>query len=204
MISAITRALTSNALTTMATNTSSQMISETTLKAIGRPGAILVDNKISDDTKKYAAAKEFLYQATCLLVFGLLIVPVFKHGTFKLVKKFVGTKYPEINQFKNANEYLDYHKLATKKMQNRLASLGKDHTEKKFTPELREHLKTQEHPETYEWIKGAIETGSFAGSILGLAILAPQLSHATIHPTLRALGFEKKPEQKAEKLDKQG
>ena len=56
MITALTRALSSNALTTIATNTSSQMICETTLKAIGRPGAILVDNKISDDTKKYAAA----------------------------------------------------------------------------------------------------------------------------------------------------
>ena len=86
MITAITKALTSNALTAMATNTSSQMISETTLKAIGRPGAILVDNKISDDTKKYAAAKEFLYQATCLLVFATIIVPVFKHGTFKMAK----------------------------------------------------------------------------------------------------------------------
>ena len=196
MISAITRSLSSNALTAMATNTNSQMISETTLKAIGRPGAILIDNKISDDTKKYAAAKEFLYQMTCLLVFGFLIVPIFKHGTFKLAKKFIGKKYPEINQFKSASEYWDYHKIATKKMQNRLATLSKDHSENKFTPELRQHLKTEEHPETYEWIKGAIETGSFAGSILGLAILAPQLSHATIHPTLRALGLEKKKEEK--------
>lgn len=199
MITAITRALSSNALTAMATNTSSQMISETTLKAIGRPGAILVDNKISDDTKKYAAAKEFLYQATCLLVFATIIVPVFKHGTFKLAKKYLGQVRPEINQFKNANEYLDYYKLATKKMQNRLASLSKDHSENKFTPELREHLKTNEHPEAFDWIKGAIETGSFTGSILGLAILAPQISHATIHPALKFLGLEKPAEKKLDK-----
>ncbi len=200
MITALTRALSSNALTTIATNTSSQMICETTLKAIGRPGAILVDNKISDDTKKYAAAKEFLYQATCLAVFGLLIVPVFKHGTFKAAKKLLGKTHPEINQFKSSTEYLDYYKIAGKKMQNRLATLSKDHSENKFTPELREQLKTQEKPDKYDWIKGAIETGSFAGSILGLAILAPQLSHATIHPALRFLGFEK---PKAKHLDKQ-
>ena len=191
MIGAVTNALTNPILSGIAANTTSQMISETTLKAIGRPGAILVDNQIPLETKKYAASKEFLYQATCLLVFSTLLVPVFKHGTFKLAKKIFGKTNPEIMQFKNANQYLDYYRLATKNKQNRLATLSKDHSENKFTPELREKLKNNDEPETYRWIKGVMEAGSLTGSILGLAVLAPQISHATIHPTLRFLGLEK-------------
>lgn len=191
MIGAVTNLLSNSTLSAIASDTAGQMISETTLKAIGRPGAILIDNKISDDTKRYAATKEFLYQVTCLAVFGLLIVPVFKHGTFNLAKKVLGKTNPEIKQFENVNEYLDYYKLAVKNKQNRIASLQKDHTKNKFTQKLREHLKTTDTPERYDWIKGALEAGSFTGSILGLAILAPQISHAVIHPVLRLLGFEK-------------
>jgi len=192
MIGALTRTLSSNALSSVASSTNAQMISETTLKAIGRPGAILIDNKIDEDTKKYAAAKEFLYQATCLMVFWALIIPVFRHGTFSLAKKLLGKTNPEIMQFKNANQYIDYYKIASKSKQNRIATLSKDHSEHKFTDELRTKLRTQDKPETYEWIHGAVEAGSLAGSILGLAVLAPQISHATIHPALRFLGLEKK------------
>ena len=45
---------------------------------------------------------------------------------------------------------------------------------------------------TYSHIKGAIELGSTIGSVLGLAILAPQVSHAFIHPALKFLGMEEK------------
>ncbi len=44
----------------------------------------------------------------------------------------------------------------------------------------------------YSHIKGAIELGSTIGSVLGLAILAPQVSHAFIHPALKFLGMEEK------------
>lgn len=49
-----------------------------------------------------------------------------------------------------------------------------------------------ENPEMYPNIKGAIELGNIIGSVLGLAILAPQVSHAFIHPALRFLGLEDK------------
>lgn len=191
MIAAVTNMLTNSTLSAIASNTTGQMVCETTLKAIGRPGAILIDNKISDETKRYASVKEFLYQATCLLVYALLIIPVFKHGTFNLAKNIMGKTNPEIKQFKNVNQYLDYYKLSEKSKQNRIASLNKDHSQDKFTRELREHLKTADTPERYDWIKGAVETGSFIGSILGLAILAPQISHLITRPALRRLGFEK-------------
>ena len=61
MINGITKILTSNSLSNITSNTNSQVMMETTLKAIGRPGFILIDKDIDEDTKKYAAAKEFLY-----------------------------------------------------------------------------------------------------------------------------------------------
>ena len=66
MLGAITNAIANPHLTKIAENTITQVGIETTLKAIGRPAAILVDKDISADTKEYAAAKEFLYQATLI------------------------------------------------------------------------------------------------------------------------------------------
>ena len=86
MIGPITSALASSGLTNLVQSTSSSVATETVLKSIGRPGFILIDNDISPDTKKYAAAKEFLYQATCLVIYMALVVPVFKKGAFKYAK----------------------------------------------------------------------------------------------------------------------
>ena len=52
-------------------------------------------------------------------------------------------------------------------------------------------LLTKENPEKYDLIKGCVESGTFVGSILGLAILAPQISHYTVHPIMRFFGLEK-------------
>ena len=205
MISAIANGLSNSTLANIAQNTTASVSIETTLKSIGRPGFILIDNEISPATKKYAAAKEFLYQATCLAVYLALITPVFKKGAFTLAKKTFFKNKPE---FANAAEYLDYHTLTTKIITNRRATLMKDHSRDKFLHDgLREELTTKNNPEKYPLIKGTIELGSLIGSVLGLAILAPQISHVTIHPMLRALGLEKKDAPKAEqksdvKLDK--
>ena len=208
MISAIANGLSSSTLANIAQNTAASVSIETTLKSIGRPGFILIDNEISPDTKKYAAAKEFLYQATCLAVYLALVIPVFKKGAFTLAKKTFFKNKPEFSKFKNADEFLEYHKLAKKNMDNRKASLMKDHSRDKFLHDgLREDLENKESPELYPLIKGTIELGSLIGSVFGLAILAPQISHYTIHPMLRALGLEKKETPKTEpkndvKLDK--
>ena len=47
-------------------------------------------------------------------------------------------------------------------------------------------------PEKYNNIKGAIELGSLAGSIIGLAIIAPQVSQALTRTVLKVVGLEKK------------
>ena len=41
--------------------------------------------------------------------------------------------------------------------------------------------------ETYNIAKGAIEFGNIIGSVLGLAIFAPYVSHLVVHPVLKAI-----------------
>lgn len=200
MIDRIAGALSNSSLLNLTQNTTVSVGVETTLKSIGRPGFILIDKDIDLETKKYAATKEFFYQATCLAVYMALIPPIFKSGSFKLGKKIFGKEHPEFSKFKGMKEYLEYHRYAKKPLNDRKASLKKIKSTEKFKHDgLREALLNEENPNTYDLIKGCIEVGSFIGSILGLAILAPQISHHLIHPIMRGLGLEKKEDKKIAK-----
>lgn len=205
MINGISKILTSNSLNNITSNTNSQVMLETTLKSIGRPGFILIDNDIEEDTKRYAAAKEFLYQATCLLVYAALVVPIFKSGSYKLAQKIF--KPEDIGKFKSRKQYDQYIKLCDTTLNNRKLTLSKeikgaykidangnkvhklvsDEYDKGMLDEL-----AKETPNRYPTLKGAVEFGNIFGSVFGLAILAPQVSHAFIHPALKFLGLEDK------------
>lgn len=200
MIGAVKNLVTSSQLANIAQNTTQSVAIETTLKSIGRPGFILIDKDIDPDTKQYAAAKEFLYQATCLAVYMALIVPVFKKGGFKIAKNHIFKNTEGFEHFKNVKEYMHYRKLADNpSLNNRLKTLEKEKlTDKtiikdKYNKTLQEELK-KEKPEKFAYVKGAVELSNIIGSVIGLAILAPQVSHAFIHPALRFLGLEDKKE----------
>ena len=198
MIGAIKNIVTSSQLANVAQNTAQSVTVETTLKAIGRPGFILIDNDIDADTKQYAAAKEFSYQATCLAVYMALIVPVFKKGGFKLAKNIIFKNTQGFEHFKNVKEYTHYRKLAENpNIENRQASLakiipGKDVKVKDQYDGVLLNELTKEKPDLFTNVKGAVELSNLIGSVLGLAILAPQVSHAFIHPALKLLGLEDK------------
>lgn len=186
--------ISNSAIANIAQNTSSRVAAETALKAAGRPTFILIDNNIDDSTKKYAASKEFLYQATCLAVYLIAVAAFVPKISFDIGKKMMAKNHPEFNKFRSISEYLNYFKQAEKPLTNRIPSLEKDQAKHMFKHDgLREALETQENPEKYPLIRGTIEFGSLIGSILGLAILAPEVGHLTIHPLMRALGLEKKP-----------
>ena len=202
MINAISNILTNPTLVNVAQNTTSSITYETTLKAIGRPGFILIDKDIDQNTKRYAAAKEFLYQATCLGIYLMFLAPFVKKGAFHIAKKYIYKGEQGFNKFKSADEYLFYRKVADKTQQNRSSSLSKDHSIYKLNHDgLREELINKETPELFPHIKGAIEIGNTIGSVIGLAIVAPQVSHTFIHPTLKLLGLDKKTSN-TQKLDK--
>lgn len=193
MIGSIANALSNSNLVNLTQNTAARVSIETTLKSIGRPGFILIDNDIAPETKKYAATKEFLYQAICLGVYLALIPPIFKSGSFKLGKKMFGKTHPEFFKFKDSKEFLEYHKYANRNLNDRKASLSKIKSHNKFEHDgLKEDLLSNENPEKYSLIKGCIEAGTFIGSILGLAIVAPEISHYTVHPIMKLIGLEDK------------
>lgn len=200
MVSGVTNFLTSSTLSSVAQNTAAAVSIETGMKALGRPSFILIDNKIDPQTKRYAAMKEFLYQATCLATYMAIVIPVFKNGSFKLAKNTIFKNEEAFKKFNNASQYLNYRKLASMTKKDRAATLGKDKYEQMFNAELQKELKENDKPELYNIAKGTIELGSTIGSVLGLAIFAPQVSHLIVHPTLKLLGFEKK-EEKQKNVD---
>ena len=185
--------ISNSAVANIAQNTASRVAAETALKAAGRPTFILIDNNIDNNTKKYAASKEFLYQVTCLIVYLAFVAAFVPKISFNIGKKLLGKAHPEFNKFRSMNEYMAYFKQAEKPLSNRRPSLEKDQAKHMFKHDgLRETLLGQENPEKYPLIRGTIELGSLIGSILGLAILAPEVGHRTIHPIMRTLGLEKK------------
>lgn len=199
MISAISKVITNPYLVNIAQSSDASVATKTTVNSVGRPGFILIDKNIDLETKKFAATKEFLYQATSLLVYMALIVPIFKNGAFKIAKKYLYKGEQGFSKFRNAKEYLDYRKFAEKTKNDRIQSLGKDHSIDKFKHDnLREALINEVTPEKYNNVKGAIEVGNIVGSIVGLSVLAPNVSQILIRPVLKVLGLDKKVAPKAE------
>ena len=183
--------ITSNALSNIAQSTTASVSIETGMKAIGRPSFILADKELEPRTKKYAATKEFLYQAICLGTYMALVIPLFKNGSFKLAKNRIFKDEKGFQLFKNASEFLDYHKLSALPKEARVRTLNEAKYQDKFTKEVQELLKS-DTPEKFSLVKGLIEVGNTLGSVLGLAVFAPEVSHLIIHPVMKLLGLEKK------------
>lgn len=191
MVSGISNFLTSSTLSSISQSTTASVSLETGMKAMGRPAFILIDNKIDQQTKRYAAMKEFLYQATCLATYMAIVIPIFKNGSFKLAKNSILKNEKAFEQFGSANHYLKYKKLASMSKTDRTATLAKDKYKNMFSENLQKELKEKDKPEQFHIVKGAIEFGNIVGSVLGLAIFAPQVSHLIVHPALKFFGFEK-------------
>lgn len=194
MVSAITNFLTSPALTNISQSTTSAVSIETGMKAVGRPSFILADKEIDAKTKRYAATKEFLYQATCLATYIAMVIPIFKYGSFTLAKNHIMKNEAGFQKFKNAKEYLDYRKLAEMTKSSRTEALRDKKYADKFTKELKDELLQKDKPEQFHVVKGAIELGNTIGSVLGLALFAPEVSHLIVHPIMKFMGIEKKSE----------
>lgn len=194
MINGVANFLSNPALTRIAQSTSSSVSIETGLKSIGRPAFILADDKIEPETKRYAAMKEFLYQVVCLATYMAIIIPIFKMGSFKLAKK-VFKDEAAFQKFKNSKEFLNYKKYADMPKEVRLKKLEKISDKKLFSNDIKKYLSTTDKPERHSIAKGAIEFGNIVGSVLGLAIFAPQVSHLIVHPVLNAAGV-RQPDEK--------
>ena len=160
-------------------NTAAQVGIETGLKAIGRPGFIVLDNNIDSQTKKYSAMKELLFQLTCLVVSLGVVVPVFKKGSFNIGRKLYKDE-AVFKAFETWEEFKAYRSLSEEQKLEKLAEINKN-SKTDYKPEdINEHLG-----------KGMIEVSSIVGSMLGLSALSPMISRPFVRPVLKLCGFEK-------------
>lgn len=187
----ISNILSSPTIYNITQNTGAQVSIETGLKAIGRPGFILIDNNIDPQTKKYSAMKELLFQLTCLVVSLGVVIPVFKKGSFGIARKIF--KDEKVFQaFKTSDEFNKFYKLSKENKLEKLAEINKNSEQKYTLEDINEHL-----------AKGTIEISSIAGSVLGLSALSPIVSRPFVRPILKALGINNDKEKKEEQNNKQ-
>lgn len=171
-MSGITRLVQNEKFYTIAKGAAGAIYATTALKAIARPAIIYADKTSDAETKKYTAGKEFLYQALCLLItVGLL--PVFKVGGFKLASKHL-KKIPQLSEIKT-----------------NLKGLGKFEKEMKDASMHNKNGYSKSELDNMKLVNGGVELGSFVGSVLGLTIIAPIISHKILHPIMKAMKLEK-------------
>ncbi len=103
-MSLIINALTSTTAANFVQNSTSQVLSEGCLKAVGRPVFTLLDKTAGEKEKKYSATKEFLYQSLSMASYFALIFPIRKNS-FKLLKFFPQLKGSEVLSAKTSEEF---------------------------------------------------------------------------------------------------
>lgn len=171
--------LNSRRFATIAQTTMAAVAIETSLKAVGRPAFIYADKSASPDTKRYAATKEFLYQAIALCTYMLLVIPGKKAG-FKLSK----------NIFKENPEVQKLLQDCKKGIQSKEGKTLKGYD--CFVKTHKEAKEKEKLTESMHKVKGCVETASILSSVFGLAIIAPEISHKILHPIMELIGFKKK------------
>lgn len=196
MIDKVANILTNPAFVNYAMNTKYTVTTESLFKATGRPAAIMLDKNVDMDTRKYAATKEGLYQLICLGIYLTMIPLVFKKYGFKIAQKILkGDK--DLPAFKDANEYLNYAKLASMpkseraghKLMSKISDNLKISEGDTFT--LKQKLVNEDKPPEFPVAKGALELSNLVGTVIGLAWIASELSNHILHPIMKVLGFEK-------------
>ncbi len=190
MIGGIQNLISNPTLYNMTQSTVTQVTTETCLKAIGRPAFILGDKQIDSQTKKFSATKELLYQLTCLGIY-LSMIHQFKRASFSIGRKLFKNE-SVFKAFKHPGEFMEYYKMDEVAKAKKLDEINKNlQSGDKF---VKENL-------NINLGKGIIETSSIVGTVLGLAILAPIVSHPLIHPILKVMGLDehKGNEKKADK-----
>ena len=164
--------------------TQAQVAIETGLKAVGRPGFILLDNSIDKNTKKYSSMKELLYQLTCMALSLGVVIPIFKKGSFGIARKIFKDE-AVFQAFKKSDDFNKFRKLTQDEKVTKLNEINASEGKNFDLKDLNEDL-----------AKGMIEITSIAGSILGLSILSPLISRPFIRPVLKTLGMDEKQQTK--------
>jgi len=194
MINSVGNVLASDKLSKYATGATATVLIMTGIKAVARPAFIYADNKSDPETKKYTATKEFLYQMLCLGI-TFLMLPAFKKLGFKMAENYVKNDETAAKILEKANEVKSgflkniYKSEKISAFANEAKSILNKY--KETGDKSLEHTVNAIHAGN-----GGAETGSLVGSVLGLTVLAPMISHEVLHPIMSAIGMDKKQESK--------
>lgn len=164
----------------------------TLVKAGVRPVFNLRDKKSDEQSRKYSAMNEFLYQVVCLGMAAALM-PICERQGYKLAEKRLSkilgnkniTKLEQLEGFKKLADVKGFGIAGSKKV-----SAFKD----LYLKETFNETKTlsEEGNHAMHLVNGGVETGSFVASIVGLTLLAPMIGHQILHPIMHAIGMNKK------------
>lgn len=207
-----------------AKNTAVTVYLMTGVKAVVRPAFNYNDKKADKDSRKFSAVNEGLYQLVCLAIAAGMI-PFFEAAGFKMAEKRLGKlaesfkgKFAE--NLKNVADIKGFEGLANVKGikwngSKKIDEFRKLHLQHSFDEAHVETVKAAEAAEEAKnatqadndvilaekaehLLNGGLEAGSLAGSIVGLTIVAPILSHKILHPVMKAIGLGKEEHKKDE------
>lgn len=181
----------------------------TGVKAAVRPMFNLADKKSDEQSRKYSAMNEFLYQAVCL-VMAAALMPICERQGYKLAEKRLKnikgltkniTQLEQLDGFKKLTDIKGFGITGSKKVN----AFKKLYLKEAFAKDA---TLSNEAKEAMHLVNGGVEAGSFIASIVGLTVLAPMLGHQILHPIMHAIGMGKKDSKQAltqeeTKLDKQ-
>lgn len=170
----------------------------TAVKATVRPMFNLADKKSDENSRKYSAMNELLYQIVCLGMAAALM-PVCERQGYKLAEKRLKnikglakniTKLEQIDGFKKLADIKGFGITGSKKVN----AFKKLYLNEAFAEKS---ILSSEAKDAMHLVNGGVEAGSFIASIVGLTVLAPMLGHEILHPIMHAIGMGKNDSKQA-------
>lgn len=160
--------ITSNYFSNCVQNSAFQVLSEGSLKAVGRPAFTLLDKNATPEQKKYSALKEATFQFASMGLYFAAVMTVVKGGGYKMLRKM--PVFKDMDVCKNIKHFNGKEGFSAK--------FGEAMKDKKLNPQTKKN---------YELTKGAMEFITMVGSGVILTVLCPMIvSKKLVHPVMDA------------------
>ncbi len=156
-------------------NSAFQVVSEGTLKAVGRPLFTLADKNAKPDERKYAAMRAFVFQALSMVLYGATVTTIVKKGGYKMLRKM--PVYKDMDACKANKNLKSFNKAFA------------ENSAKKMPTDAQKKAEFLKKNRELALVKGAMEQIVMIGSGIILTILCPLLVTKVTHPIMK--GFEK-------------
>lgn len=162
--------ITSNFFSNCVQNSAFQVLSEGSMKAVGRPVFTVFDKHATPEQKKYSALKELTFQVASMALYFAAVMTVVKGGGYKALRK--------MPVFKDMDVCQKFSKFGGDK--GFISAF--DGIEEQVRKGKKVDAKTLEN---FRLTKGAMELITMIGSGVILTILCPMIvSKKLVHPVM--------------------